>query len=197
MNGAETKFFKLLSYSVGRNPLPDGFCCNEEEIKYFYELALKHDIASIVAYALEKNGLYLQDEYSLKFQDEMLFAAGRVALLDCFYNEVTAVLGQEKIDYISLKGSVIRKLYPQDYFRTSSDIDILVKKRDFERACSALKENLNVKEVAYKLNESHYGLNEIKDRIIAIVESKTELSQSITKVLVGLRTSPRKIRADE
>ena len=147
MNVKETKFFELLRYSVGGNPLPDGFCCNEEEIKYFYELALKHDIASIVAYALEKNGLYLQDEYSLKFQDEMLFAAGRVTLLDCFYNEVTAVLVKEKIDYVSLKGSVIRKLYSQDYFRTSSDIDILVKKRDFERACSALKAKLKLKEV--------------------------------------------------
>lgn len=146
MNERTDKFFALLACSVAGRSLPQGFSCDESDIKYFYELSLKHDITSIIAYALEKNALYADGEYSLKFQDDMLFSAGRVTLLEYFYADVCRELAGAGIDYIPLKGAVIRKIYPEDYFRTSSDIDILVRKDDFERACKTLKERLGLRD---------------------------------------------------
>ena len=146
MNERTDKFFALLAFSVAGRSLPQGFSCDESDIKYFYELSLKHDITSIIAYALEKNALYADGEYSLKFQDDMLFSAGRVTLLEYFYADVCRELAGARIEYIPLKGAVIRKIYPEDYFRTSSDIDILVRKEDFERACKTLKERLALRD---------------------------------------------------
>ena len=139
------KFFDLIAYSVCSKPLAEGFSCSEKEIKDWYYLSTAHDISSIIAYALEKNGLYLNDEFSLKFQDEMMFSAGRVALLGVFYDDVCRSLKNEKVDYVALKGAVIRKMYSNDFFRTSSDIDLLVKKDDFDRACRVLSRDLGLK----------------------------------------------------
>lgn len=46
------------------------------------------------------------------------------------------------IPFIPLKGSVLRDLYPEGWMRTSSDIDILVKQDDVEKAADILVEKL-------------------------------------------------------
>lgn len=43
-------------------------------------------------------------------------------------------------DYMLLKGSVIRSLYPEPWMRTSADIDILVRESDLERIVEKLKQ---------------------------------------------------------
>ena len=169
------KFFDLIAYSACDKPLAEDFSCTEEDIKYFFSLAIKHDIASIVAYALEKNGLFTDGEYSLKFQDEMFFAAGRVTLLDYFYKDVYKCLESADVAFVPLKGAIVRKYYPHDFFRTSGDIDLLVKEEDFDKACKALTDGLKLK-VSYRSShdlaltrsqfetvEIHYSLIE-KDR---------------------------------
>lgn len=147
MNSSEEKFFALVRFSLLGENLPEDFSCGKEELEAIYKLASKHDIVSIIAYALDKNGLLTDDEIGGSFKDELMFAAGRVTLQNIFAEEVFEVFRQEKIDFIPLKGAVIRKLYPQDYFRTSTDIDILVRKEDFDRACNALKNGLGLRTV--------------------------------------------------
>ena len=50
---------------------------------------------------------------------------------------------KHEIPFVPLKGSVIRKYYPQSWMRTSCDIDILVQEADLSKAVDALKEDLH------------------------------------------------------
>ena len=116
MNSLTDKFFALLRFSLLGKALPEDFSCSKEELEKVYALAVKHDITSIAAYALDNNGLLSDDEISGKFRDDLMFSAGRVTLQDVFAEEVFETFRNHNVDYIPLKGAVIRKLYPQNYF---------------------------------------------------------------------------------
>ena len=46
---------------------------------------------------------------------------------------------KHEIDYVFLKGSELKDLYPEPWMRTSCDIDVLVREEDVDEAVSALK----------------------------------------------------------
>ena len=152
MLNLKEKFFALIRYAITGEKLPEDFACDKNSIEELFKLSSAHDITSITAYALEKNGLLSDCPTSARMRDELLFSVGRITLLEYFSEEVFDSLDQAEIDYVPLKGAVLRKLYPRDFFRTSSDLDMLVKKEDFDRACAVLKEKLNLKE---KYRSSH------------------------------------------
>ena len=54
---------------------------------------------------------------------------------------VSAVLESAAIPYLPLKGAVLRSLYPEDWLRTSSDLDVLVHPEDLDAAIALLTEN--------------------------------------------------------
>ena len=54
--------------------------------------------------------------------------------------EISSAFCKSGIEYIPLKGSFLRDLYPDPSMRTSSDIDVLVKEKDIERASSIVEE---------------------------------------------------------
>ena len=140
------KFYSLIRYSICNEPLPAGFSCGKNEIETFLKIAKIHDVSAIVVSALEENGMLADNENKEAILDEMLFSVGRVSALDYFLEEVLAVLEEAGFDHVVLKGSEIRKLYPRDFFRTSSDIDILVRKEDFIGCEKLLAKKLSLKE---------------------------------------------------
>lgn len=70
-----------------------------------------------------------------------------VAIKDCF--------NKEEIPYIILKGAKICELYPENWMRTSSDLDLLIKAEDEKRANDALLNNLKAEFL--EKNEHHIG----------------------------------------
>ena len=56
--------------------------------------------------------------------------------------ELRRVFNDAKIPFIPLKGSVIRKYYPEPWQRTSCDIDVLVKEKDADNAAEYLQTRL-------------------------------------------------------
>ena len=61
----------------------------------------------------------------------MLKIYGSMLCPDCV--ECCNALEKAQIPFVPLKGSVIRKYYPEAWMRTSSDIDVLVHKEDVEK----------------------------------------------------------------
>ena len=55
--------------------------------------------------------------------------------------KIRNVFEENQINFIPLKGSVIRDFYPEPWLRTSCDIDILVRPDDLERATNVLIHN--------------------------------------------------------
>ena len=101
-------------------------------------LAKKHDLAHIVARFISQNGIDVDPTLNDKLQREDYLAAYRNRQMGHTYGEICSAFDEAGIDYLPLKGSVIRAFYPYESMRTSCDIDILVKEGDVDAAVACL-----------------------------------------------------------
>ena len=118
---------------------------SREDFEKLYELSKSHDLAHIVGNSLIKNGLVTDPEIKAAFKKQIMTAVYRYEKIQYELTRLKDVLNEAKIPFIPLKGSVIRKFYPDPWLRTSCDIDVLVKKSDLDRATAAL-----VRKLAYE-----------------------------------------------
>ena len=126
-----------------------------------FRLSKKHDITPIVGNALNKCGAFEHlpvdieesereaiTKIKTKFDEQIFTAVYHYENINNELREIRRVLGEAKIPFIPLKGSVIRRYYPEPWQRTSCDIDVLVKEKDADKASKVLAERLQ-----YKINE--------------------------------------------
>ena len=116
--------------------LPDSL--TEEEINSLYVVSKKHDLAHIVALFLEKRGLLDKSAIGKEFAKQKFLSVYRREQLDFEEERVCKLFYDEQIEFIRLKGAVMKKFYPQVWMRSSSDVDILIKAQDREKAVSLL-----------------------------------------------------------
>ncbi|MBE6578072.1 MAG: hypothetical protein E7653_08070 [Ruminococcaceae bacterium] len=136
-----TVFFSLLS-SVDKD---QGFRKKQElPIEYIdelFELAKKHDLAHVLAYALYESGAVVKgDALYERVQKEQIQAIWRYEQTQLVLDELRALLESERVVFVPLKGSVIRCFYAEPWLRTSCDIDILVHEEDLDRVDELLSE---------------------------------------------------------
>ena len=113
---------------------------NTEEI---YKIAKCNDMAHLIGYALEKADMISPDnKYFVKLQEQTYLAIFRYEGMAFELERMREELERAEICFIPLKGAVIRSLYPEGWMRTSSDIDILVRPEDIERASEVLTSKL-------------------------------------------------------
>ena len=114
------------------------YTLTDEELAKLYKLSKSHDLAHLAGDALIKNGLIRDGEIKTKFQKQIMLAVYRYEKINYELGRLRKVLNEAKIPFIPLKGSVLRRYYPEPWMRTSCDIDVLVHESDLERAVSAL-----------------------------------------------------------
>ncbi len=112
---------------------------SDELLPYMIAIAKKHDISHLVAEGLNKNGLLVKENSEVG--NEIIKAIYRHAQLSYEYVAVCDALETALIPFVPLKGSVLRKWYPEPWMRTSCDIDILVHEEEAERAADYLVDN--------------------------------------------------------
>ncbi len=117
-----------------------------DQLKELFKIAVKHDLAHLLALGLKQNGLIDKEKKSL--EKYILKAVYRYEKLKYDYDNLLKSLENAKVPFVPLKGSILRKYYPEEWMRTSCDIDILVHSEDLERAINYLTKNLN-----YQLKE--------------------------------------------
>lgn len=110
----------------------------EDIYKKLYLLSAKHDLAHIAASALSKAGRLGDDEISRQFRKQLMLSVYRAEQQGYALEQTSEILSKAEIPHIPLKGSVIRKLYPEPWMRTSCDIDVLVHPEDLDGAMQAL-----------------------------------------------------------
>ena len=116
-------------------------------------LARKHDVEHLAAFALKQNRIpSVSADYSAKLENCILKAAFRHRQLNFEYENLCSVFEDAEIPFIPLKGSVIRKFYPEAWMRTSCDIDILICESDLDKATAILVDEF---EYTYKGKGSH------------------------------------------
>ena len=108
-----------------------------------YMVSNRSDMAQIVGYALEKQGLITQDDETFsQFQEKQYIAMIKCEEMCYELDRMRALFEENQIDFIPLKGAVIREMYPEPWMRTSSDIDILIHPEDVDRTSCLLVEGL-------------------------------------------------------
>ena len=126
---------------------------SSDNLYTLYQLSKKHDLAHLVADALDKNGLLLNDNpVSQKFLQQRVMAVYRYEQSNYELQEISRIFEEEKIENIPLKGSVLRAYYPQPWMRTSCDIDILVRQDEVKRAVKLLTEKYGY---TYSIHTQH------------------------------------------
>ena len=124
-----------------------GSKLTEEEMKFFsqdklhalLEIGIKHDVAHLVILGVKQNGL-IEKDASL---DHYIYkAVYRHEKLNYEFENLCNILEKAQIKFIPLKGAVLRKYYPEEWMRTSCDIDILVHDEELEKAVHVLKDKM-------------------------------------------------------
>ncbi len=141
-------FFRVLRSEIENEPLP---CEVISSISYntldaIYNLAKRHDLTHLFAEVLWENKVFdTFPDANPKFQEKWGMAWYRSERTYYAYEQICVVLEESKIDFVPLKGMVIRGYYPRPEMRIGCDIDILIRERDIDRATDILIERLNCK----------------------------------------------------
>lgn len=114
-----------------------------EEWKQVYFLSRKHDLSHVVGNFVLRNKLISDAELNSMFNKQVLIAFQRFVKQNYELECIRKVLESNGIPFVVLKGPVIRKLYPDEWLRTSCDIDILVEEGLLDKAQKLLENELN------------------------------------------------------
>lgn len=125
--------------------------CTPEKLEAVYALAARHDLAHLVGQAVSQLEIP-ESEITEKCKQAAMAAFVRQLRLEQAFLRVRQVFETEGVLFIPLKGLILREYYPEPWMRTSSDMDILVRKEDLERAKELLEQHLDYR---YHKQSSH------------------------------------------
>ncbi len=156
---AEIQFLLLTS-----NPIPESISKekliqlvnNINRWDWFLECAVRNSVAPLVYYNLLQTGSLniLQTKYKKLLEDQYKQANIRNLKFRGVFLEIANSLISRKIDLIALKGiSLQYELYVLPFLRPMTDIDILIKVEESEKALNILNE-MGCKAITY--SESKY-----------------------------------------
>ena len=138
--------FALLRSAICGTKLADAEreMFSEAQLQELLKISAKHDVIHLLISGLKQNGLIPPQQVGI---EKYIFkAVYRYERLRVEYEKLCQALEEARIPFIPLKGSVLRKYYPEPWMRTSCDIDVLVHKEDLSAAVAYLAENLHYEE---------------------------------------------------
>ena len=130
--------------------IPEGFDWEE-----FKKLVSRQNIAGLMYFGLYNSGYEIPQWLVTNFQLRMHL------LENLWYksNEICEAFEKEGIEYIPLKGIILKDLYSSPHMRQMSDVDILIRERDYRKKIRPLMLSLGYTEGT----ESDHELHWIKD----------------------------------
>ncbi len=182
--------FSLLRFEITGEALSEEVKSSIDSVMLFdlYKLSKAHDLAHLVEDALSKIGVTSDDDILKAYKKQKMLAIYRNEILEAHQQSIKGAFQKAKVPFVPLKGAVIKKYYPQEWMRTSCDIDILVREDDLEKAIDALKEDFwsvegkkNYHDISlYSKNgvhlELHFNIKEKIKTIDAVLEKVWDYS---------------------
>lgn len=156
----QEEFLSIIRYEMAGTPLPDGF--GVADMDALLKLASKQDLSHFVYDALTRSGIACSSEKALK---QYIASLWRVEQMDHELAQMSKLFQERGIDFIPLKGSVMRGLYPARWMRTSADIDVLFRGDQEQEAKRLLMEELGYEEWTEANSANHSNLYSPKSRI--------------------------------
>lgn len=126
---------------------------SEEKLKTVYSLAHSQSLAHLCSQGLFVNGLLDRSTAVGKaFYKAQMMSVMRAESLQYALQLVSEAFCKSRIPFIPLKGSVLKRYYPEEWMRTSCDIDVLVHPEDEEKCREILCDKLGY---TYKSRDSY------------------------------------------
>ncbi len=120
--------------------LSDGFDINE-----IFKTAKRHQIITLVYYGALKCGISPNEQA----MQQMFVSVVKETMFDKNQNKelikLFACFDKEKIEYMPLKGVLLKKMYPKPEMRPMGDVDVLINTRQYEEI-KTIMQNLGYKE---------------------------------------------------
>lgn len=124
----------LQSLIKNEKPVPPDF---QIDWSKFFHFCTHHKVANMV-YLVIKD-FEVPGDVLEKFKDVYNKLTFIEAKQEIYSSMVYSSFEENKISFLPVKGILIKKLYPVENYRSSGDIDILIKKEDFENSCKVLE----------------------------------------------------------
>ena len=143
-------FFALLASALNNSPVGETVSETDvDTLRAVISLAKRQDLVALLAHGLEVCGIAIADEeLCAVIKRETMSSFIRYERSNYELHAICRALGEAGIPHIPLKGSVMRRYYPEPWLRTSCDIDVLVKAEDVDRAAEQL-----VSALGYEIGE--------------------------------------------
>ena len=126
--------------------LPKDFDWNKAIV-----ISMQHHIAVLIYYGAYNSGIKIPSPYSNILYKYTLQSIQLDAVQNYNFNIMSKSFGDNDIDYLPLKGIILKKYYPKSEMRFMSDIDILIKSEQYAKICNVMN-NLGFK---FKLESNH------------------------------------------
>lgn len=144
-------------FGVNANITPEEREDIRANLDKIYRYSKHNDIAHLVGYTLVKNNLISEsDECFEAFESEHYLAMLRRERQDFELSRICEAFECAGIDFIPLKGAILKDLYPEPWMRTSCDIDILVKNEDLDAARECMLETLRYKKGKESMHDESF-----------------------------------------
>ncbi|MBE6718379.1 MAG: hypothetical protein E7574_03885 [Ruminococcaceae bacterium] len=130
--------FTLLGSAIRGKKLYDSEKAqiSEDILTEIFKTAKKHNVDHLISLAIKQNGIASANINHI--ENSIFKAVYLYEQLSFDYKNICECLESAEIAFMPLKGSVIRKYYPEEWMRTSCDIDILVHEKDCDKAADLL-----------------------------------------------------------
>ena len=115
--------------------LPDGFSLEDA-----VNIAKEHQIINLIYYGALNCGFKSDDTSLIKLFNIVCSNILRNERQSYEFNRITNAFSESGLDFLPLKGIDIRNFYPKQDMRTMGDIDILIKKEQYDAISAVMTE---------------------------------------------------------
>lgn len=124
-------FLEMVSASIKGLPIPP--CPDEVDIAGLYKLSVKNAVQGILYLAVQSGAVTLSAETESKLQKSYVAILAREASQQEEIEYIREAFSQENIEFMFLKGTHLKSLYPTPQMRFMVDMDILVKEESMNK----------------------------------------------------------------
>ena len=139
MNPAERLLINSINLCLGKKEA-QIFEYEENLYGFAIKIAEEQDLLPMFANAVFQSGISVPPKVFDRLLSSAATSVSRYENQKMCLDEVSDIFEKNGIDYLTMKGTEIRRFYPSPEMRTSSDIDILIRKKDVSRADELLRE---------------------------------------------------------
>lgn len=132
-------FLKMVASILCEEPVPEY--PKDVDIKELYGLCSKNAVPAFLYLAIKNGNITVDKSLESNLKNRYMTNLMRDAVQDEERNIIRQKFSEKNIDFIFLKGSHLKALYPVPEIRYMVDMDILIREKDMEKGCSILLEN--------------------------------------------------------